>query len=102
MPRSKKTNPPKLQSKPKPKTNLKSTTKNTQKTQKKPQVDLKEVVEKQELKFHQVFPIKLEHIDKHLKEKKICYFQCKEHLHSYIKRYKLKKSEYLISDTEPR
>ena len=53
-------------------------------------------------KFHEVFPIKLEYTDKKLNEKKTCYFQCKEHLDSYLKRYKLKKSQYFSSKTEER
>jgi PP-loop superfamily ATP-utilizing enzyme len=61
---------------------------------------IQEELPKQPPKFHEVFPIKLEHKDKRLNENKTCYFQCKEHLDSYLKRYKLKTTEYQISDTE--
>lgn len=49
--------------------------------------------------FHIAFPIKLTHKDG--KEEKICYFMCKEHLQSYIKRYKLKKNQVKIENTPP-
>jgi hypothetical protein len=38
------------------------------------------------------FPYRLEHQEG--KTKKICYFECEEHLNKYISRYKLKKKEY--------
>lgn len=50
--------------------------------------------------FHITFPIKLTHKDG--KEDKVCYFMCKEHLQSYIKRYKLKKDQVKIETTPPR
>jgi hypothetical protein len=50
--------------------------------------------------FHEYFPITLTF--KEDKEKKVCYFQCKEHIDSYIKRYKLKKSDISIKKTEPK
>lgn len=50
--------------------------------------------------FHECFPITLTF--KEDKEKKVCYFQCKEHIDSYIKRYKLKKSDISIKKTEPK
>jgi hypothetical protein len=49
--------------------------------------------------FHEAFPIKLTHIDNGVE--KICYFVCKEHLQSYISRYKLKKDEVKIEKTLP-
>lgn len=104
MPRSKKTPekkvPTNTRKKRSPNSSVKA--KPQAKPQTKPKVDPEVLEKKEELKFHQVFPIKLEHTDKQLKEKKVCYFQCKEHLDSYIKRYNLKKTEYIISDTEPR
>jgi hypothetical protein len=49
--------------------------------------------------FHEVFPYTL----KHLKDyKKVCYFQCEEHMKKYIERAKLNKKEYKIESTEPR
>lgn len=50
--------------------------------------------------FHESFPFTLT-FNKD-KEKKVCYFQCKEHLDSYLKRYKFKKTDYSIKKTEPR
>lgn len=50
--------------------------------------------------FHESFPLTLTF--KEDKEKKVCYFQCKEHLDSYIKRYKLKKSSISIEKTKER
>lgn len=50
--------------------------------------------------FHESFPFTLHH--KLDKEKKVCYFVCKEHMDSYIKRYKLKKTEIKIEPTKPR
>lgn len=50
--------------------------------------------------FHEAFPVTLEHKDN--KESKKCYFVCQEHCDSYIKRYKLKKGSYKISETQPR
>jgi hypothetical protein len=50
--------------------------------------------------FHEAFPVTLEHKDN--KESKKCYFVCQEHCDSYIKRYKLKKGTYKISQTQPR
>jgi hypothetical protein len=98
MPRSKKTPEKKVSTS----TRKKSSTHPPVKTQPKSKNNVEVLEKKEELKFHQVFPIKLEHSDKQLKEKKVCFFQCKEHLNSYIKRYNLKKTEYIISDTEPR
>jgi hypothetical protein len=49
--------------------------------------------------FHEVFPYTL----KHLKDdKKVCYFQCEEHMKKYVERAKLNKKEYKIESTEPR
>jgi hypothetical protein len=50
--------------------------------------------------FHESFPFTL--IFKEDKDKRVCYFQCKEHLDSYIKRYKLKKTAIVIEKTNPR
>lgn len=50
--------------------------------------------------FHEAFPVTLDHKDN--KESKKCYFVCQEHCDSYIKRYKLKKGTYKISQTQPR
>jgi hypothetical protein len=50
--------------------------------------------------FHEAFPVTLEHKDN--KESKKCYFVCQEHCDSYLKRYKLKKGTYKISQTQPR
>lgn len=50
--------------------------------------------------FHEAFPIKLTHKDG--KEEKICYFVCKEHLQSYVTRYKLKKNQVKIETTPPK
>lgn len=50
--------------------------------------------------FHETFPLTLIH--KKDKEKKVCYFQCKEHMDSYIKRSKLTAKEIKIEDTTPR
>jgi len=43
---------------------------------------------------HNGFPIRLEH----KKETTVFYFQCKEHLTSYLKRYKLKKNQITIME----
>ncbi len=50
--------------------------------------------------FHEMFPIKLTHQDG--KEVKSCYFTCKEHLQTYVKRYKLKKDQVKIEKTLPK
>lgn len=47
-----------------------------------------------DLPFHKVFPITLKLPDT------VCYFQCKEHLDKYVKRYKIKKPN--VSRTTPR
>jgi hypothetical protein len=47
--------------------------------------------------FHIAFPVKLTHKDG--KEEKVCYFMCKEHLQSYVKRHKLKKNQVKIENT---
>jgi len=44
--------------------------------------------------FHKVFPIMLKLPDT------TCYFQCKDHLDKYVKRYKIKKPN--VSKTTPR
>lgn len=50
--------------------------------------------------FHETFPITLEYMDG--KDFKRCFFVCKEHCDSYLKRYKLKKGSYKIFDTIPK
>jgi hypothetical protein len=50
--------------------------------------------------FHVAFPIKITYKDG--VEEKICYFSCKEHLQTYIKRYKLKKNQVNIEKTQPK
>lgn len=50
--------------------------------------------------FHEAFPITL--ILKEDKDKKICCFQCKDHLDLYIKKHKLKKNSFIIEKTKPR
>lgn len=52
----------------------------------------------EELPFHLVFPLTLEHDDG--KDTKVCYFQCKEHLDKYVKRYKIKNPK--VTKTVPR
>jgi hypothetical protein len=47
--------------------------------------------------FHESFPFTLFH--KQDKEKKVCYFQCKEHMNSYIKRGKLTDKDIRIEKT---
>ncbi len=50
--------------------------------------------------FHETFPITLEYMDG--KDFKRCFFVCKEHCDTYLKRYKLKKGSYKVFDTKPR
>jgi hypothetical protein len=50
--------------------------------------------------FHETFPITLEFKDD--KEKKVCCFQCQEHLDTYLSRHKLKKKDYKVSKTLPK
>ena len=50
--------------------------------------------------FHETFPITLEYMDG--KDFKRCFFVCKEHCDTYLKRYNLKKGSYKIFDTKPR
>lgn len=50
--------------------------------------------------FHICFPYTLTHVEQ--KEKKTCWFSCSEHMDKYIKRYNLKKSDYTISETQPK
>jgi hypothetical protein len=61
-----------------------------------PNVKLEENI----LLFHENFPLTLEHLND--KDKRVCYFQCKEHLNSYIKKSKLNKKQYKLSKTLPR
>lgn len=102
--------------KPKPKTTTKpkATTTRKPRSTTKPKAPVKpkseKVDKKQELidsgfvgqeesTFHETFPIKFEHKQKGLKEMKVCYFQCEEHMQKYIKRYGLRKNAYKISKT---
>jgi hypothetical protein len=50
--------------------------------------------------FHETFPLTLEYMEG--KDFKRCFFVCKEHCDSYLKRYKLKKGSYKVFDTKPR
>ena len=50
--------------------------------------------------FHETFPITLEFMEG--KDFKRCFFVCKEHCDSYLKRYKLKKGSYKLFDTKPK
>lgn len=50
--------------------------------------------------FHETFPFTLKHIKS--EDKKVCYFQCKEHMDKYIERSKMTKKEYKIEKTEPK
>lgn len=52
------------------------------------------------LPFHETFPITLKYLKS--EEKKVCYFQCKDHLEKYLERSKLKKNEYKIEKTVPK
>lgn len=50
--------------------------------------------------FHLMFPFTLSH--KEGKYTKYCYFQAEEHLIKYIKRLKLRKRQFIVSQTKPR
>lgn len=50
--------------------------------------------------FHESFPFTLEYMDG--KDFRRCFFMCKEHLDTYLKRYKLKKGSYKVFDTIPK
>lgn len=65
-----------------------STTKNTN------------IVDLSILSFHKTFPITLKY--KKSKEKIVCYFQCKEHMLMYVKRYKLTAKDYELETTLPK
>jgi hypothetical protein len=52
------------------------------------------------ISFHKTFPVTLEYMDG--KDFKRCFFVCKEHCDSYLKRYKLKKGSYKVFDTKPK
>jgi hypothetical protein len=43
---------------------------------------------------YQNFPIRLEY--KEIKDKKLCFFECEEHLKKYINRHKLKTKDLTI------
>jgi hypothetical protein len=45
------------------------------------------------------FPIRLEYKD--VKEKRVCFFECKEHLDKYLKRHNLKKNTVNIQINVP-
>lgn len=53
-----------------------------------------------DLPFHETFPFTLKHLNP--KEKKVCYFVCKEHMDKYIERSKMTKKEYKIEKTLPK
>jgi hypothetical protein len=69
-----------------------------QPTKVKPHTKLKTQDIYTDLLFHQVFPITLNF--KNDPEKKVCCFQCQEHLNTYLKRHNLKKKDYTISKTK--
>jgi hypothetical protein len=48
--------------------------------------------------FHETFPFTLKHLKSD--DKKVCYFQCKEHMEKYIERSGLKKKEYAVEETK--
>lgn len=48
--------------------------------------------------FHETFPFTLRHLKS--EDKKVCYFQCKEHMEKYISRSGMKKTEYKIEETK--
>jgi hypothetical protein len=50
--------------------------------------------------FHETFPITLKYLK--CDEKKVCYFQCEEHMKTYIERSKLKKNQYKLEKTLPK
>ena len=50
--------------------------------------------------FHETFPITLEYMDG--KDFKRCFFVCKEHCDTHLKRYGLKKDSYKLFDTKPK
>ena len=50
--------------------------------------------------FHESFPVTLEFMEG--KDFKRCFFVCKEHCDSYLKRYKLKEDSYKVFDTKPK
>jgi hypothetical protein len=50
--------------------------------------------------FHVAFPFRLCYNDRG--EEKTCYFSCKEHVQSYVSRYKLKKNQVKIEKTPPK
>jgi hypothetical protein len=65
-----------------------------------PPKEVKEDISISSPSFHEAFPVTLEHKDN--KENKKCYFVCKEHCDSYIKRYNLKRGSYKVTKTEPK
>ena len=50
--------------------------------------------------FHETFPLTLKHLKS--EDKKVCYFQCKEHMDKYILRSGMKKREYKVEETKPK
>lgn len=52
------------------------------------------------LPFHETFPFTLKHLKS--TDKKVCYFECKEHMDKYIERSKMTKKEYKIEKTQPK
>lgn len=53
-----------------------------------------------EKQFHEVFPITLEYTENN--DKRVCHFQCKEHLEKYLTRFNIKKQNVSITKTKPR
>lgn len=60
----------------------------------------KNIIDLSILSFHETFPITLKY--KKSKEKIVCYFQCKEHMLMYVKRYKLPATDYELETTLPK
>ena len=50
--------------------------------------------------FHETFPLTWKHLKS--EDKKVCYFQCKEHMDKYILRSGMKKREYKVEETKPK
>ena len=44
---------------------------------------------------YETFPIRLEHKDN--KDKKVCWFQCKDHFEKYVTRYKIRPNECKVN-----
>jgi hypothetical protein len=44
---------------------------------------------------YETFPFRLD--VKENKEKRVCWFECKEHVDKFVKRHKLKKTDYILT-----